>query len=595
MADEWEVKSVSPASEWDVLSTAPATTTAPAPAAAPSNMDVVQNAAYGGAASIPDMLLNAPNQVMNLGRAAIGTGATALGRPDLAPDLKEDPNYTKTLLEKLGLIKQGVTPQGGQKALDVLVRGGVGGALTGGASIPRTVAGAGMGALSSGAGAGTEALASKAGLSDSASAMLGGTAGLLAPKGVAGAAALSRFATDRGPAIPPERLDAYRAMTKEGARPSAASLIYGEQNKNVAGQQKVANNLWNESVGLPAKQDFGIAEISQAKNNLSNDYNRLFEGRQVTFDKPFFDTFKSLFDKQRLLSETGVTFAEARPIIATLERIANLPEPLKQRINQLKDVPADNTSPGVTKRALQVIDDALKAGASGEWKMDAKDYNEVRSILGKDAQRSRRDTNRSGLLWKMQQALDDAADRSMPDIKHELGTTRGRYENLMILSDAMEGRGPGFVTPAQIGKEVAQRAGHRSLYPNQNPLKELGRYGLSLSGDAAIDGGVNLSGVAAHIPKGGISMTAVERALATPLTALRAKGMGKEGFNESARNVEENLKEVARRSVIPLAAEKKEEPKPATKPAPKKSKRAYDDAEKERAYQEWKASQESTQ
>jgi hypothetical protein len=576
---------------------------ATAKTAAPPTVDVIRNAAYGGAAAIPDALLNAPNQLLNLGKAAVGTGATALGRPDLAPDLTEDPNFVQKMVEKAGLTKSGVKPQGAQKALDVLIRGGVGGALTGGASIPKALMGSGMGSLASGTGAATEAVIKGVGGSESAQAAGGNIAGLLAPRGAAAAAGtMPRAATERGAAIPPERLEAYRSMAKHGARPSAGSLIYGEQNKNVKGQQKVANETWNEAVGLPKKQDFGVAEIDAGRKKASADYEHLLSNREVTFDKPFFDQFKGLYDKQRMLSETGVTFAEARPIIATLERIANLPASIKERISQLKDIPADTTSPGATKRALAVIDDALKAGATkralaviddalkagatkralavidddlkagatkralavidddlkagaaGEWKMDAKDYNEVRSILGKDAQRSRRDKNRSGLLWKMQQAFDDAADRSMPDIAHELGAVRGRYENLMILSDAMEGKGPGFVTPAQIGKEVAQREGHRSLYPNQSPLKALGRQGLSLSGDAAIDGGVNLSGVAAHIPKGGISMTAVERALATPLTAMRARGMGKEGFYENAKRREAELKEAARRSIIPLAA-----------------------------------------
>ena len=526
--------------------------------ARPSTLDVAQNAAYGGAAGVPDMLLNAPSNVLNLGKMAAGTIAMALGRNDLVPELTENPNFVRKALEKIGLIKGGVVPQGAQKALDVLLRGGVGGALTGGASIPKALMGAGMGALGSGAAEVTEAATRSAGGSESLQAALGNTAGLLAPKAAAGiAGTLPRKATERGAEIPQERLDAYKAMTEKGARPSASSLIYGEQNRNVAGQQRVANETWNEAVGLPKKQDFGIKELDAARSNARRDYDQLLTGRQVTFDKPFFDTFKSLFENQRALSETGVTFAEARPIIATLQKIANLPEPLKQRIAQLKDVPADNNSPGVAKRALAVIDDALKAGAEGQWKMDAKDYNQVRSILGKDAQRSRRDTNRSGLLWKMQQAFDDAADRSMPDIKKDLGAVRGRYENMMILSDAMEGKGPGFVTPSQIGKEVAQRAGHRSLYPNQTPLKELGRQGLSLSGDAAVDGGINVSGMAVHaIPKTGISLTAIERALQAPLTAARARGMGKDGFYENSKRREAELKEAARRAIITVAEDK---------------------------------------
>src|SRR5512135_1266212 len=113
---------------------------APAKPSAPSTLDVIRNAAYGGAAAIPDALLNAPNQITNLVKALAGTATAAAGRPDLSPEMTPDPNYISGLLNKIGLTKEGVNPQGMQKALDVLIRGGIGGALTGGASIPKALA-----------------------------------------------------------------------------------------------------------------------------------------------------------------------------------------------------------------------------------------------------------------------------------------------------------------------------------------------------------------------------------------------------------------------------------------------------------------------
>lgn len=504
---------------------APASPAPTSPPVRPATMDVAQNALYGGAAAIPDALLNAPNQIENLIRAAVGTGAHAVGAKDLASKIdsgiKEDPDLVRKMLEKTGLIKKGITPQGVQRVLDTLLRGGVGGALTGGASIPKAAMGAGMGALASGAGAAGGGLAKSLGAGEALQNAVGSTAGLLAPRGAAAAVGtLPRAATERGPHIPPERLDAYRDMTEKGARPSGSSLIYGDQNKNVKGQQRVANETWNEAVGLSKKSDFGLKERDLAKSNLSNDYQRLLTGREVTLDKPLFNKIKALYDEQGKLASAGAVYSEARPIIDTLSK-------------------------------------TMGAAAAGTGKMDALLYNKLRSILGQDAQRAKADPERSGLFRKTQQALDEAADRSMPDIAKELGVTRGRYENLMILSDAMVGHGPGFITPAQIGKEVAQRSKQRSLEPNQTPLKELGRHGLSLSGDAAIDGGVNVSGMALHaVPKTGISLTAIERALSTPVTALRARGMGKEGFYESAKRREAELKEAARLSIIPLEAER---------------------------------------
>ena len=483
---------------------------------APPTMDVVRNAAYGGAAAIPDAILNAPNQVMNLGKAAFGTGATALGRPDLAPDITPDPNYVQKLLEKIGLTKPGVTPQGAQKALDVLIRGGVGGALTGGASVPQALAGAGMGALATGAGAGTEGTVRALGGSDSLAAALGNTAGLLAPKGAAALASIPRIATERNASIPPERLDAYKAMAEKGARPQGSALIFGEANKNIVGQQRVANEVYNESVGLPKKSDFGAAEIKQAKSNLSGDYQRLLTGREITLDKPLFDRVKTLYDEQSGLSRSGAMFTEARPIIDALEK-------------------------------------TMQASQTGTGTMDAIAYNKLRSILGQDAQRAKADPERATLLRKTQQAFDQAADRSMPDIAPELSATRGKYENLMILSDAMVGKGAGHITPAEVGRKIAQRSGQRSLEPAQTPLKELGQQGLSLSGDKAADN-VNLSGVATHIPKVGISMNAIKRALETPITAARARGMASPTYYQVAKEREALLKAAAARSAIPLSA-----------------------------------------
>jgi hypothetical protein len=132
---------------------------APVTPAAPSMTDVVLNAASKGIAAIPDTLLNAPQNVANLGRAAFGAAAGALGRPDLMPDLTPNPDYARRGLEAVGAIRPEIVPQGPiQRGVDVLTQGAVAGALTGGTTLPQAAMGAGMGALSAGAGAATEAM-----------------------------------------------------------------------------------------------------------------------------------------------------------------------------------------------------------------------------------------------------------------------------------------------------------------------------------------------------------------------------------------------------------------------------------------------------
>lgn len=147
----------------------------PTPAAkvleGPSMVDVIGNAANKGLAGIPDALLNTPNRLLNLGRAAVGTVATAAGRPDLAPDLTPDPDYFQRGARALGLIRASAEPTtAAQRVVDTLTQGAVGGMVAPAASLPALASNAGLGALSAGAseavhaGTGNDALAISAGL-----------------------------------------------------------------------------------------------------------------------------------------------------------------------------------------------------------------------------------------------------------------------------------------------------------------------------------------------------------------------------------------------------------------------------------------------
>jgi hypothetical protein len=96
----------------------------------PSNLQVGINAANKGIAGVPDFLLNTPNSLINLGKAAYGTAATALGRSDLAPELTENPDYARKAMSAMGFIKPQFEPvTTGQRILDIGVQGAVGAAM----------------------------------------------------------------------------------------------------------------------------------------------------------------------------------------------------------------------------------------------------------------------------------------------------------------------------------------------------------------------------------------------------------------------------------------------------------------------------------
>lgn len=144
-----------------------------------STWDVVKNAAVEGVAGVPDMFLNAPNRLANLAKIPVGVGMAMVGKPDLAPQMTEDPDLARRGAIAAGAIDPKVVPRGmTQKIVDALVRGGAGGLLTGGASVPKALAGAALGGLSSAAATGTKEA--------TGSDVAGVLAGLAIPAGAAG-------------------------------------------------------------------------------------------------------------------------------------------------------------------------------------------------------------------------------------------------------------------------------------------------------------------------------------------------------------------------------------------------------------------------
>lgn len=122
----------------------------------PSNWAVAANAANKGLGGVPDAVLNTPNRLWNLGKAAVGTAATALGRPDMAPDLTPDREYASWLLRKAGFIRDEAEPAtGGQRLLDAAVQGGVGAALNPASTGKQLASLVGMGGLMGLTGEGT--------------------------------------------------------------------------------------------------------------------------------------------------------------------------------------------------------------------------------------------------------------------------------------------------------------------------------------------------------------------------------------------------------------------------------------------------------
>ena len=101
-----------------------------------STMDVITSAPYKAVAGAADIFLTAPENIANLAKMGYGTAVTAMGRPELAPQVTAPRQPVSELFQRAGLIRQ---PEGEttpfQRGLDVAIQGATGALLGGGPAI----------------------------------------------------------------------------------------------------------------------------------------------------------------------------------------------------------------------------------------------------------------------------------------------------------------------------------------------------------------------------------------------------------------------------------------------------------------------------
>lgn len=240
----------------------PATVSQPAQPAPPANTDVVFNAANKGIAGIPDALLNTPYNVLNLAKAGFGAAATAMGRPDMAPDLTPTPDFARRGMQAMGFIRPEAEPQtAGQRVLDAGVQGGVGALIGPQNSVRQAVASGLMGATSGIAGQATK----EATGSDTAAL----AASLLTPAAAAYGSDRARQGAQR--LAEAQQRNATRDATLKAAQeagylvppstvqPTLRNQILESISGKAATQQAVSQRNWETSDAL-ARKALGLAE-----------------------------------------------------------------------------------------------------------------------------------------------------------------------------------------------------------------------------------------------------------------------------------------------------------------------------------------------
>lgn len=451
MADGWEDLTPKPSGEWEDL----------APKRGParsSNIAVIKNALVKGAVGVPDMFLNAPNNLLNLGRAGVGAVAGLAGRPDLMPELTQNPDLTRKLAESTGDINPAIQPQGAvQKGLDFAAQGLAGGALTGGAGLARTALGAGIGAVS-GLSAGTAetvtgnpAWGAVAGLAPGAAAAVAAGRPNLRPD--------VRALADEGVQMTPGQIKGGTLQRVEDGATSIPFLgdsIKGAQRRGIESFDAVAINRALRPIGdrLPVGVR-GREAVEYARTKLGNAYEDLLPNLRGELDAASSAPGTSLAVPGTNYGVPGVrqAAASAPSLRAELDNIRqmgqSLPEPQQGQLGRIID--------------REVMDRFTANGgrASGDT------LKNIESELGQLSSAFRRSDNYDvrtlgGAVQEIQSALRRMVERVNPDYQGELAKINEGYANFKKIQTAAANIGArdGVFTPAQLQRAV--RAGDRT-------------------------------------------------------------------------------------------------------------------------------------
>lgn len=128
------------------------TTALPTDRRPPSTKAVITSAPYKALGSVADTFLNAPQNVLNLAKMGVGTLATAVGFPNLAPDVTAPSERVTNMLRRAGLISPTENMTQGQRVLDVSLQAATGGMLSPARTGAELLRSGGIGLVSGGGG-----------------------------------------------------------------------------------------------------------------------------------------------------------------------------------------------------------------------------------------------------------------------------------------------------------------------------------------------------------------------------------------------------------------------------------------------------------
>lgn len=521
-----------------------------------SNATVANNAVGKAMAALPDMFMNAPVNIANLARAAYGVLSPAEGtllpngeRMGAPPEPLPTPDHARRAAESVGFIKPNVVPKGiVQKGIDYGVQGAVGGMLTGGASLPRTAIGAGMGALGGEAAGATQEL--------TGSPALAATAGLLAPAAAAkvlgGGIKLSpqaQLLADEGVTLTPGQIKGGAVKRAEDAATSIPILgdaIKGAQRKGIESFDAAALNRALEPIGakLPGHLK-GNAAVEYTYGKLGDAYDNLLPNLKGDL---YAGGIPQTGSKLPTAGTPGVPVpaAQARPSFKQeLDNIRsmaqNLPEPQRGQLGRIID--------------REIIERFTTQGkASGEVLKD------IESKLGGIAKRAGKsddyDVRTMGdAVQEAQNAMRRMVENVNPTYQGELQKINEGYANFKKVQNAASkvGAQGGVFTPAQLHASV--RAGDpskdKARFAEGNALmQDLSTAGKEVLAPTVPDSGTPFRSMAAYA----ITHPLRAAGLGVPIAAASLPYMFPRATQALMTNRHLSLAEVASRTSAPVTA-----------------------------------------
>jgi len=301
----------------------------PRAAAPASTMDIITSAPYKAVAGAADVLLTAPQNIANLAKMGFGTAATAMGRPDLAPEVTAPRQPVAELFQRAGLIRQPsgeTTPL--QRGLDVAIQGATGALMGGAPALGRaapTLAGqtrgaAGLATMGAGAGAAGQAVTEVTG------EPLYGAATSMAVPGMA----ISRAQARQAQLQAEQQRNAVRDLTiragqQEGYVTTPGSVTPSTQNvlaERLAGKtrtqqeaavrnQQVTDRLARRAVGIGENDPLTRANMQQIRaQEFQRGYAPLNQIGPVQADAQFNQALDDVLNRYR---GAGQSFPNAIP------------------------------------------------------------------------------------------------------------------------------------------------------------------------------------------------------------------------------------------------------------------------------------------